>query len=34
VDYANAIRGYLNQMPFDKKEEESMVTVQFNFTEN
>jgi outer membrane biosynthesis protein TonB len=34
ADYANAIRGYLNQMPFDKKEEESMVTVQFNFTEN
>ena len=30
-DYASAITGYLRTMQFDKAEEESMVTVQFNF---
>ncbi len=29
--YANAIRGYLQSMKFDPADEESMVTVQFNF---
>ncbi len=29
--YANAIKGYLQSMKFDVAEEESMVTVQFNF---
>jgi hypothetical protein len=29
--YANAIRGYLQSMKFDAADEESMVTVQFNF---
>jgi hypothetical protein len=29
--YANAIRGYLQTMKFDAADEESMVTVQFNF---
>lgn len=29
--YANAIRGYLQSMKFDVAEEESIVTVQFNF---
>ena len=32
--YANAIRGYLGNMQFDKSDEESIVTVQFNFTVN
>jgi outer membrane biosynthesis protein TonB len=29
--YANAIKGYLQNMKFDAADEESMVTVQFNF---
>jgi outer membrane biosynthesis protein TonB len=29
--YANAIRGYLKNMPFDKQDEDGVVTVQFNF---
>ncbi len=29
--YATAIRGYLTSMPFDKQDEEGIVTVQFNF---
>ncbi len=29
--YANAIRGYLTSMPFDKQDEDGVVTVQFNF---
>jgi hypothetical protein len=29
--YANAIRGYLQSMKFDAADEESMITVQFNF---
>jgi outer membrane biosynthesis protein TonB len=29
--YANAIRGYLQSMKFDAADEESLVTVQFNF---
>ena len=32
--YANAIAGYLRNMQFDKAADESMVTVQFNFTVN
>ena len=32
--YANAISGYLRNMQFDKSDEESIVTVQFNFTVN
>ena len=32
--YANAISGYLRNMQFDKADEESVVTVQFNFTVN
>jgi hypothetical protein len=32
--YANAISGYLRNMQFDKAAEESIVTVQFNFTVN
>jgi hypothetical protein len=32
--YANAIIGYLRNMQFDKADDESMVTVQFNFTVN
>lgn len=32
--YANAIAGYLRNMQFDKASDESMVTVQFNFTVN
>lgn len=32
--YANAISGYLRNMQFDKADEESIVTVQFNFTVN
>ncbi len=31
-DYANAIAGYLRNMQFDKGDDESTVTVQFNFT--
>lgn len=30
-DYANAITGYLRTIQFDKAEDESLVTVQFNF---
>ena len=30
-DYATAITGYLRTMQFDKADDESMVTVQFNF---
>ena len=30
-DYANAITGYLKNMQFDKADDESLVTVQFNF---
>ena len=30
-DYATAISGYLRTMQFDKAEDESLVTVQFNF---
>lgn len=30
-DYANAISGYLRSMQFDKADDESLVTVQFNF---
>lgn len=30
-DYANAITGYLRTMQFDKADDESLVTVQFNF---
>ena len=30
-DYANAISGYLRNMQFDKADDESSVTVQFNF---
>jgi hypothetical protein len=29
--YSNAIRGYLQSMKFDAADEESMITVQFNF---
>lgn len=29
--YANSIRGYLKSMPFDKQDEDGVVTVQFNF---
>ena len=32
--YATAISGYLRKMQFDKAADESIVTVQFNFTEN
>ncbi len=32
--YANAISGYLRNMQFDKAADESVVTVQFNFTVN
>ena len=32
--YANAISGYLRNMQFDKASDESIVTVQFNFTVN
>ncbi|RYF91746.1 MAG: hypothetical protein EOO03_00650 [Chitinophagaceae bacterium] len=32
--YANAISGYLRNMQFDKAADESIVTVQFNFTVN
>ncbi len=32
--YANAISGYLRNMQFDKADDESIVTVQFNFTVN
>ncbi len=32
--YANAINGYLRNMQFDKAADESIVTVQFNFTVN
>ena len=32
--YANAIAGYLRNMQFDKAGDESIVTVQFNFTVN
>lgn len=32
--YANAISGYLRNMQFDKAPDESVVTVQFNFTVN
>ena len=32
--YADAISGYLRNMQFDKAAEESIVTVQFNFTVN
>lgn len=32
--YANAIAGYLRNMQFDKAGDESVVTVQFNFTVN
>lgn len=32
--YANAIAGYLRNMQFDKAADESLVTVQFNFTVN
>jgi hypothetical protein len=32
--YASAISGYLRNMQFDKASEESVVTVQFNFTVN
>ena len=32
--YANAISGYLRNMQFDKAGDESVVTVQFNFTVN
>ncbi|MFC4261767.1 hypothetical protein ACFOWM_02660 [Ferruginibacter yonginensis] len=31
-DYANAITGYLRNIKFDKADDESTVTVQFNFT--
>ncbi len=29
--YANSIRGYLKSMPFDKQNDDGVVTVQFNF---
>jgi hypothetical protein len=32
--YGNAISGYLRNMQFDKADDESLVTVQFNFTVN
>ena len=32
--YARAIQGYLRNMQFDKANDESIVTVQFNFTVN